>query len=111
MVGDHGSSAETAKTLDTMKKFNARRKFKGKVKGVILANKAGEGGPATQRRIPVLSGPFTLSLGLGRVERVALRVVRRVRQRDLLLERKYSSNILGDGSLTHLVRSVFGPHA
>ena len=44
MVGDHELiSRNLAKTLDTMKKFNARRKFKGKVKGIILANKLAKG--------------------------------------------------------------------
>jgi calcium/calmodulin-dependent protein kinase I len=44
MVGDHELIRRNlAKTLDTMKKFNARRKFKGKVKGIILANKLAKG--------------------------------------------------------------------
>jgi serine/threonine protein kinase len=44
MVGDHELiSRNLAKTLDTMKKFNAKRKFKGKVKGIILANRLAKG--------------------------------------------------------------------
>ena len=44
MVDDHELiSRNLAKTLDTMKKFNAKRKFKGKVKGIILANRLAKG--------------------------------------------------------------------
>ena len=44
LLGDHELvSRNLTKTLDTMKKFNARRKFRGTVKGVILSNKLAKG--------------------------------------------------------------------
>ena len=120
MVGDHELiSRNLAKTLDTMKKFNARRKFKGKVKGIILANKlakapvrgqacalsrsfvlfAARGGSQRRRRDRRSRGPADVAGDLTAASAVALRVVRRVRQRDLLLERKDAANVLGDGPL------------
>mmetsp|Transcript_3304 Transcript_3304/g.12722 ORF Transcript_3304/g.12722 Transcript_3304/m.12722 type:complete len:502 (+) Transcript_3304:339-1844(+) len=44
LVGDHELiSRNLTTTLETMKKFNARRKFRGTVKGVVLANKMAKG--------------------------------------------------------------------
>lgn len=44
LVGDHELvSRNLVKTLDTMRKFNARRKFRGTVKGIILSNKLAKG--------------------------------------------------------------------
>uniref|UniRef100_A0A7S3NIS0 phosphorylase kinase n=1 Tax=Aureoumbra lagunensis TaxID=44058 RepID=A0A7S3NIS0_9STRA len=44
LVGDHELiSRNLSTTLDTMKKFNARRKFRGTVKGIMLTNKMGRG--------------------------------------------------------------------
>ncbi|KAJ8598221.1 hypothetical protein CTAYLR_005529 [Chrysophaeum taylorii] len=44
LVGDHELiSRNLTSTLDTMKKFNARRKFRGTVRGVILTNKMAKG--------------------------------------------------------------------
>jgi serine/threonine protein kinase len=45
LLGDHELvSRNLTKTLDTMKKFNARRKFKGVAKGIMMANKMARGG-------------------------------------------------------------------
>ena len=45
LLGDHELvSRNLTKTLDTMKKFNARRKFKGVAKGIMMANKMAKGG-------------------------------------------------------------------
>jgi serine/threonine protein kinase len=45
LVGDHELiSRNLSTTLETMKKFNARRKFRGTVKGVMLTNKMARGG-------------------------------------------------------------------
>jgi serine/threonine protein kinase len=44
LVGDHELiSRNLSTTLDTMKKFNARRKFRGTVKGIMLTNKMARG--------------------------------------------------------------------
>jgi len=44
LVGDHELiSRNLTTTLEAMKKFNARRKFRGTVKGVILASKVAKG--------------------------------------------------------------------
>lgn len=44
LVGDHELiSRNLTSTLETMKKFNARRKFRGTVRGVILTNKMAKG--------------------------------------------------------------------
>ena len=44
MIGDHELiSRNLTTTLETMKKFNARRKFRGTVKGVMLTAKMAKG--------------------------------------------------------------------